>query len=161
LLAGVIFCRVKKIDFWHFADTVVVGIPLGYTLGRVGNFINGELYGRVTTLPWGMYFPLDPTHQLRHPSQLYEAFFEGILLFAVLWRFRKIKLFDGFIFCLYIVGYGMARFFVEFVREPDVQIGLTLGYFTRGQVLCACMILCGVFVMLTRVRGLCRISIGK
>lgn len=150
LLACVIFCYIKKIGFWHFSDTIVLGIPLGYTFGRLGNFINGELYGRVTTLPWGMYFPLDPTHQLRHPSQLYEAFFEGLLLFVILWNLRKKKCFDGFIFSLYIIGYGIVRFFVEYVREPDAQLGLILGYFTMGQILCLCMILSGFIVMLIR-----------
>ena len=161
LLATVVFCYIKKIDFWHFSDTVVLGIPLGYTFGRLGNFLNGELYGRVTTSPWGMYFPLDPTHQLRHPSQLYEAFFEGLLLFAILWNLRKIKLFDGFIFSLYIIGYGTARFFVEFVREPDVQLELAFGCFTMGQMLCLCMILTGFIVMLTRKRCLYRICMEE
>jgi len=81
LLIYIIFCYKKKINHWRFADLFVPAIPLGYTFGRLGNFINGELYGRVTTLPWGMYFPLVPAHQLRHPSQFYEAFFEGIFLF--------------------------------------------------------------------------------
>src|SRR5260221_10401353 len=96
VLALIIFCKKKAIDFWHFVDLFIPAIPLGYTFGRLGNFINGELYGRVTTVPWGMYFPLDESHQLRHPSQLYEAFFEGIVLFIILWSLRKLKVFDGF-----------------------------------------------------------------
>ena len=150
LLAGVIICYINKIGFWHFSDTIVLGIPLGYTIGRFGNFINGELYGRVTTLPWGMYFPLDPTHQLRHPSQLYEAFFEGLLLFVILWNLRKKKCFDGFILSLYIIGYGTVRFFVEYVREPDAHLGLVFGCFTMGQILCLCMIVSGLVIMLIR-----------
>ena len=125
-------------------------IPLGYTFGRLGNFINGELYGRVTTVPWGMYFPLDPTHQLRHPSQLYEAFFEGILLFIILWSLRETKFFDGFLFSLYLIGYGLVRIFIEFVREPDSQLGFILGSFTMGQILCICMILGGILIMMRR-----------
>jgi phosphatidylglycerol:prolipoprotein diacylglycerol transferase len=131
-------------------DLALSVTPLGYTLGRVGNFINGELYGRVTTSPLGMYFPLDTTNQLRHPSQLYEAFFEGLLLFAILWYLRKKKYFDGFISSMYLVGYGAARFFIEFYREPDPQVGLILGYFTMGQILCLCMILSGLLIMLVR-----------
>jgi phosphatidylglycerol:prolipoprotein diacylglycerol transferase len=118
-------------------------------LGRIGNFLNGELYGRVTSVPWGMYFPLDDTHQLRHPSQLYEAFFEGIVLFVILWNLRKVKAFDGFISVMYLVGYGIARFFIEFFRQPDPQLGFVLGTFTMGQILCFLMILSGLLILIT------------
>ena len=84
-LCTLLFCKKNRINFWQLADVVVPAIPLAYTFGRLGNFINGELYGRVTDKPWGMYFPADPSGQLRHPSQLYEAFFEGIFLFIILW----------------------------------------------------------------------------
>ena len=130
-------------------ETILIpAIPLGYTFGRIGNFINGELYGRVTTVPWAMYFPLDDTHQLRHPSQLYEAFFEGIILFIILWTLRKIKIFDGFLSALYLIGYGMIRFFIEFLREPDPQLGLVIGPLTMGQILSLVMIGCGITVLL-------------
>ncbi len=153
LLVSVIFCYKKRLNYWHFCDIMISGIPLGYTLGRLANFINGELYGRVTTSSWGMYFPLDSTNQLRHPSQLYEAFFEGLLLFVILWSLRKKKCFDGFIFSMYFIGYGTARFFIEYVREPDAQLGLIFGYFTMGQILCLCMILSGFVIMLiTKLR---------
>ena len=89
LAAAIIFCRRRSLDFWRLADLFCPAIPLGYTFGRIGNFINGELFGRPTEVPWGMYFPLDQEGLLRHPSQLYEAFGEGILLFAVLWFLRK------------------------------------------------------------------------
>lgn len=148
ILVSVLFCRKLNLNFWKLADLLCPVIPLGYTFGRLGNFINGELYGRVTAVPWGMYFPLDPTHQLRHPSQLYEAFFEGILLFVILWSLRKRKVCDGFHFCLYLIGYGIARFFIEFVREPDSQLGFVLGSFSMGQILCVCMILVGVFILI-------------
>ena len=138
-----IFCRKYKVNFWRLADLMSSAIPLGYTFGRIGNFINGELYGRVTTVPWGMYFPLDPTHQLRHPSQLYEALFEGIFLFCVLWPLRKKLPRDGALFSLYLMGYGVVRFIIEFFRQPDPQLGFVLGPFTMGQVLCALMILAG------------------
>lgn len=153
MLACILFSYKRKIYFWHLADLIASIVPLGYTLGRIGNFINGELYGRVTTSLWGMYFPLDPTDQLRHPSQLYEAFFEGLVLFVILWNLRKIRWFDGFIFSMYLIGYGVARFFIEFVREPDAHLGLILGYVTMGQILCLCMILSGFLIML--IRKLC------
>jgi phosphatidylglycerol:prolipoprotein diacylglycerol transferase len=91
-----------------------------------------------------MYFPLDPMHRLRHPSQLYEAFFEGIFLFTILWLLRKRKSFDGFFLSVYIMGYGIVRFFIEFFREPDSQLGLVLGALSMGQVLCLVMIAMGV-----------------
>lgn len=153
ILASIIFCRKYRINFWRFADLFCPAIPLGYTFGRIGNFINGELYGRVTTVPWGMYFPLDPYHMLRHPTQLYEAFFEGILLFTILWIIRKKKYFEGFLFSLYFIGYGLVRFFIEFLREPDPQLGFVLWSFTMGQVLCIVMILCGIGVIIIKKRG--------
>ncbi len=140
LLATIFFCRWNKISFWRFTDLLAAAIPLGYTFGRIGNFLNGELYGRITDVPWGMYFPLDMTGRLRHPSQLYEAFFEGIFLFVILWGIRKKNLFSGFLFSLYIAGYGLVRFFIEFVRQPDQQLGYVAGPFTMGQVLCLLMI---------------------
>jgi phosphatidylglycerol:prolipoprotein diacylglycerol transferase len=148
LLSTLMFCRKHKIDFWRFTDLFCPAIPLGYTFGRIGNFINGELYGRITDMPWGMYFPLDFSHHLRHPSQLYEAFFEGIVLFIILWSIRKKSPFDGFLFALYLIGYGLVRFIIEFYREPDIQLGLILGMFSMGQMLCILMMLAGAGVYL-------------
>ncbi len=150
LLATILFCYKNKINFWHLTDLFVPAIPLGYTFGRLGNFTNGELYGRVTTMPWGMYFPLDPTYQLRHPSQLYEAFFEGVFLFVILWLLRKRSPFNGFLISLYLIGYGTVRFFIEFVRQPDTQLGFILGPFTMGQLLSFSMILGGSVVFLMK-----------
>jgi phosphatidylglycerol---prolipoprotein diacylglyceryl transferase len=146
----ILFCRKFNINFWNFADLLCPAIPLGYTFGRIGNFINGELFGRVTTMPWGMYFPLDPTHSLRHPSQLYEAMFEGIFLFIVLWLIRKKKRFDGFLLGLYICGYGLVRFIIEFFREPDYQVGFILGTISIGQLLCLLMMLGGIALLIWR-----------
>jgi len=146
LLAGIIFCRKRGIGFWQFADLFASVIPLGYTFGRIGNFINGELYGRATDVPWGMVFPLDSRHLLRHPSQLYEAFFEGIVLFAVLWTIRKKFPFTGAIVACYIAGYGVIRFFIEFFREPDSHLGFVYGPFSMGQLLCIAMILTGAAI---------------
>jgi phosphatidylglycerol:prolipoprotein diacylglycerol transferase len=158
ILTGFFFCYKNKINYWHFTDLFIPAIPLGYTFGRIGNFINGELYGRVTTLPWGMYFPLDQTRQLRHPSQLYEAFFEGVFLFFILWSVRKKSLFDGFLFSLYLIGYGLARFFIEFVREPDSQLGFITGSLTMGQLLSLCMISGGFVIFLVKKRSVEKIS---
>jgi phosphatidylglycerol:prolipoprotein diacylglycerol transferase len=155
--ASAYFCIRNKINFWRFADLFAPAVPLGYTFGRIGNFINGELYGRVTTAPWGMYFPLDPTQKLRHPSQLYEALLEGIVLFALLWLIRKKKRFDGFLLGIYICGYGFVRFIIEFYREPDYQLGFVLGSLSMGQVLCLLMIAFGLVILVWRQRA----SAGK
>jgi phosphatidylglycerol:prolipoprotein diacylglycerol transferase len=150
LVVSIIFCRRHRINTWHLTDLLSSAAPLGYTFGRIGNFINGELFGRTTDAPWGMYFPLDETHRLRHPSQLYEAFFEGIVLFVILWRMRKKKPFDGFMTALYIIGYGLFRFFIELFREPDMQLGLLWGGMSMGQILCIIMILTGVGIIFYR-----------
>ena len=97
-----------------------------------------------------MYFPLDPTQQLRHPSQLYEAFFEGIVLFVILWGMRKKNLFDGFLSALYLIGYGLFRFFIEFFREPDVELGLVWVGLSMGQVLCILTVLAGIGIFFYR-----------
>jgi phosphatidylglycerol:prolipoprotein diacylglycerol transferase len=152
LIATIIFCRRRRIDFWRFADLFSSAIPLGYTFGRFGNFINGELYGRATDVPWGMVFPLDPLRLLRHPSQLYEAFFEGIVVFAVLWMVRKRFSFTGALFALYIMGYGAVRFFIEFFRQPDAQLGFVLGPFSMGQLLCLLMIAAGAAIYVIRAK---------
>ncbi|MBP7342125.1 MAG: prolipoprotein diacylglyceryl transferase [Deltaproteobacteria bacterium] len=147
------FCRRHKIHFWRFGDWLCAAAPLGYLFGRIGNFLNGELWGRATTVPWGMVFPLDATGALRHPSQLYEALFEGLFLFVVLWSIRKHNPFDGFTVGLYIFGYGLVRFFIEFFREPDAHLGFVLGFNTMGQVLCVLMMLAGMAIILWRRRA--------
>ncbi|PIP19380.1 MAG: prolipoprotein diacylglyceryl transferase [Candidatus Omnitrophica bacterium CG08_land_8_20_14_0_20_41_16] len=151
IAASVIFCHKFKLNFWLLADLFAPAVPLGYTFGRLGNFINGELYGRVTSVPWGMYFPLDPMRQLRHPSQLYEALFEGVFLFIILWSLRKRVRISGVLFSLYLIGYGLVRLFLEFFREPDQQLGFILGPLTMGQVLCFMMILFGGIVIVIRI----------
>jgi phosphatidylglycerol---prolipoprotein diacylglyceryl transferase len=143
-LLSMLYVRQQKIGFWALADLVVPAIPLGYTFGRLGNFINGELYGRVTDVAWGMYFPDDFSQQLRHPSQLYEALFEGIALFALLWMIRNNKKLTHLMFPIYLIGYGVARFFIEFVRQPDAHLGTIFGPFSMGQILCFAMIAAGL-----------------
>ncbi len=150
VLVTIYFCHRYKINFWQFGDWLCTAAPLGYMFGRLGNFINGELWGRVTTAAWGMYFPLDKTQSLRHPSQLYEALFEGLFLFCVLWLTRKRNPFDGFMIGLYIFGYGLVRFIIEYFREPDAQLGFVLGFNTMGQILCTLMMLTGIVIIFWR-----------
>ena len=146
ILVAWIFTRRKKLDFWQWADFVVPAIPAGYFFGRIGNFLNLELYGRVTDSRWGMYFPsaAGTGYFLRYPSQLFEAFTEGLLLFAILWPLRNKNYFPGSSLVLYLIGYGIIRLAVEFFREPDKQIGFILDYFTLGQFFSLAMILVGV-----------------
>ncbi len=186
ITAAIIYCRVKKIDILDWGDMLVAAVPLGYTFGRLGNFINGELYGRITTVPWGMVFPHAPKFPTsakwvrefaakvgmniqglkmvnlpRHPSQLYEAFFEGIVLWLVMWFvLRKRRPFKGFLIASYVIGYGIIRFFIEYVRQPDLDIGFPIQLvhvsnpmqfsffnFTTGQILNFFMIVGGIVSM--------------
>ena len=119
-------------------------------MGRFGNFINGELYGRPTNLPWGIIFPGEDF--ARHPSQLYELFLEGILLFIILLFLSRKKLRDGFIFWSFIFFYGLFRFLVEFVRQPDPQLGFIIGFLTMGQILSLLMIIAAIigFISITK-----------
>jgi phosphatidylglycerol:prolipoprotein diacylglycerol transferase len=139
ILAGIIFSRRRKIPFWEGADVVIVTAPIALGLGRLGNFINGELYGRPSTLPWAMVFPTGGPEP-RHPSQIYEALLEGVLLFIVLWLLKDRSFRPGTMVCLFLGGYGILRFLVEFFRQPDPQIGLFWGLFSMGQLLCLTMI---------------------
>ena len=139
LLSVWFYVRRRRLDYREVADLFAPVVPLGYTFGRLGNFINGELFGRVTRLPVGMYFPAAPGPALRHPSQLYEALFEGLLLFAVLWGVRRRALPRGAMLALYLAGYGTVRFFIEYFREPDAHLGFVFLSFSMGQLLCLAM----------------------
>lgn len=147
VLGGILFCRKTGVDFWAIVDPIAVTAPIGLGLGRIGNFINAELYGRPTVLPWGMIFPGAGPFP-RHPSQLYEAFFEGVLLFVLLWIAKdRIKVRGGLL-PLFLIFYGVFRFFIEMVREPDVQVGYIAGILTMGQILCITMIAGGVLLFM-------------
>ncbi len=139
LAVGILFSWKNRKSFWRIADLIIVTVPIGLGLGRIGNFINGELYGRVTQIPWGMIFPKAGPLP-RHPSQLYESGLEGGVLFLILWFIKDKKVPTGGLLALFLLFYGIFRFFVEFFREPDVQLGFVWGPFTMGQVLCAFMI---------------------
>ncbi len=158
LIAMYYFSRKKKISLPNFTDLIMTVGPLGYTFGRLGNFMNGELYGRVTEKPWGMYFlnPINgiPFEMLRHPSQLYEAFSEGVLLFLILWYLKNKKFPAGYITAFCIMGYGIFRFIIEFFREPDRifksdqnELGTVFLFFSMGQVLCFFMIVFGLWLI--------------
>jgi len=129
--AALIFVKKYRANFWQLADFVVPAIPAGYFFGRLGNFLNGELFGRVTDKPWGMYFS---DGLLRHPSQLYEAYFEGLVLFVILWAHRNNPKFAGQILPIYLFDYGLFRFGIEFFRAPDPQLGLFFGALTLNQI---------------------------
>jgi phosphatidylglycerol:prolipoprotein diacylglycerol transferase len=198
IAATLIYCGVKKQSWIAYADVIAVSAPLGYTFGRLGNFINGELWGKVTSSSLGMIFPTVPKAEgqwfkaseawvqeaatkagirlssmndlvnlPRHPSQLYEAFFEGFALWLVLWIFvRKRESFRGFATGLYAIGYGVVRFVVEYFREPDQGMGYILGNksaptyvvtsvfnISMGQILSSIMILGGVIVLIIGSRA--------
>ncbi|MDR1318045.1 MAG: prolipoprotein diacylglyceryl transferase [Treponema sp.] len=193
-LAVIIYTAVRRYSFREIGDMVAVCIPLGYTFGRLGNFINAELYGRVTAGPLGMIFPRAaplPAGEAwvrelaeqtgaalggawvnlpRHPSQLYEALFEGVILWAILWLCRNRKPFKGFLIGLYFIGYGFFRFFIEYFREPDEDLGYRIELvrnslpaalshpplsFSTGQILSFGMIVFGVvwIVIASRLPG--------
>jgi phosphatidylglycerol:prolipoprotein diacylglycerol transferase len=183
-LGILIYSRIKGFDYREIGDMYAASIPLGYTFGRLGNFINGELYGRVTTVPWGMVFPQAPGFSARelwvreaaeraaipipspeallnlprHPSQLYEAFFEGVVLWLIIWLVRNRKPFKGFLIGLYFMGYGFFRILIEYFREPDAALGYRIEFirnelplalahpplsFSTGQILSFGMVLLG------------------
>jgi len=190
LLSFAIYSKVKKFQFREIGDMHAASIPLGYTFGRLGNFINGELYGRITASPLGMIFPhggispmdknfdriVEGAEQMgltavagpggvlnfpRHPSQLYEMVFEGVVLWAIIWFFRNRKPFKGYLITLYISGYGLIRFVIEYFREPDSDLGYPIQLvktdlppalshpllcFSTGQILCFLMIITGLVV---------------
>lgn len=149
LLGGYFFCRAKKLSFLQSADVYVVTIPIGLGLGRIGNFLNGELYGRVTEVPWAMIFPGGGPLP-RHPSQLYECFFEGVVLFAVLWTLKERRLPAGSMLAVFLVLYGLFRIAMEFFRQPDSQLGFLLFGITMGQLLSLLMIAAGTVVYFFR-----------
>jgi phosphatidylglycerol:prolipoprotein diacylglycerol transferase len=157
LLGTLYFSRKNKIPFLVITDLIAPCVPLGYTFGRLGNFINGELYGRVSSVPWAMVFPGGGPLP-RHPSQIYEVLLEGILLFTILWILKEKPWQEnssgwwphGAMLALFLCLYGIFRFLVEFVREPDPQLGRVLSGMTMGQLLSLAMVTCGILLWLWR-----------
>lgn len=154
-VAMFLFAWRKKIPVWSFIDILTAGVPVGIIFVRLANFVNGELWGRAADVPFAMVFPADPLQIPRHPSQLYEALTEGVLLFIVLavlvYGFRMLRR-PGFITGAFTAGYGVARTFSEFFREPDVQIGFLSGGLTMGMTLSIPMIVAGVIAMVVATR---------
>lgn len=139
--------------FWRIADFVAPLVPVGLGAGRIGNFINGELWGKPTDVPWAMVFPQAPDSLARHPSQLYQFALEGVALFAILWWFSARPRPRMAVSGLFLIGYGVFRFLVEFVREPDPQLGyLAFDWLTMGQVLSTPMIAAGAILMIIAYR---------
>ena len=154
VIGAVVFCRRKGLDFWRVADIYTVTFPIGLGLGRIGNFINAELYGRVTDAPWGMVFPGGGPLP-RHPSQLYEALLEGVLLFVILWFLKEKKnppasWPHGYLVAVFMLLYGVFRIAIEFFREPDAHLGFIMAGMTMGQLLSGFMIVAGVALLLFR-----------
>jgi len=145
ILAALLFARRRKIDFLSFTDLLAVVAPIGLALGRLANFVNGELFGRVTDVPWAVVFPRGGD-QPRHPSQLYEAALEGVLLFIIMWMLARspaVRRWSGLLSGLFLGLYGLLRFSAEFFREPDAQLGYLFAGATMGQILCLPMIVLG------------------
>ena len=145
-LAFCYFAKTRKCHFIDIADFITPLVPQGLLFGRIGNFINGELWGKTTDLPWGVIFP-DAGPLPRHPSQLYESFLEGLVLWIVMWIFTRKERPRGQAAGLFAMGYAVFRFLVEFVRLPDPQLGyLAFGWVTMGQILCLPLFAFGVWL---------------
>lgn len=151
-IAMIIFAKRNKIPLWNLFDIVAAVVPVGLFFGRIANFINGELWGRLTDVPWAVVFPTGGPFA-RHPSQLYEAGLEGIVLVLVLaaliYGMKALKT-PGFVAGVFVCGYALSRIFVEFFREPDAQLGYLLGtnWLTMGMILSSPMILLGLWAMI-------------
>jgi phosphatidylglycerol:prolipoprotein diacylglycerol transferase len=148
ILALIYFCKKQNIYFPRLMDSVALGMPIGLGLVRVGNFLNGELYGRPTNGEWGFVFPTDPFSLPRHPSQLYESFGEGIVLFLLLYILSKYIKAKGVVASSFLIFYGSIRFIIEYFRQPDAHIGCLNSGMTMGQLLCVPMIFIGIILVL-------------
>lgn len=149
IAAMVLFSRVRGIELLRLSDIVCAAAPIGLFFGRLANFVNAELYGRVSDAPWAVIFP--GQEQPRHPSQIYEALLEGAILFVILnflIRRPALREKNGIVSGAFLIGYGLFRALVEFVREPDAYLGLFAGWISMGQILCLPMILCGAGLIL-------------
>lgn len=152
-----LFARRFGLSFFEVTDCLAFCSAPGLFFGRLGNFINGELYGRPASVAWAMIFPRDPSQVPRHPSQLYEAFAEGLLgvLFVwglEVWMLKKSRFRSGVISGSFLMFYGIARFLIEYTREPDAQLGLLWASLSMGQWLCAIMVICGAGVLFTALK---------
>lgn len=149
VIAFYLFGRKINKGLFQVGDFILPTVPIGLALGRIGNFINGELWGKVTNLPWAMVFPKDPLQLPRHPSQLYESCLEGIALFIILWLYSRKTRPRMAVSGMFLLFYGIFRFALEFVRTPDPQLGyIAFGWLTMGQILSLPMIIVGAFFII-------------
>ncbi len=152
ILSIYLFAKKNNVNFFYLSDLVSIAAPIGLFLGRVSNFINTELYGRVTEFPFAFIYPLVDNNP-RHPSQLYEALFEGIVLFFILYLYfnkNKKRYIIGNLSAYFLIIYSIFRFFIEYLREPDLHLGLFFNYFSMGQILCIPIFLAGIFILFRR-----------
>ena len=141
IIATFLYCRKRGLAWFEVISYLIPAFPLGYFFGRLGNFLNGELYGRETNSVFGMNFTNDGI--LRYPSQLYEAVFEGLVLFLILWYLKDTR-YKKHLASFYLIGYAFFRFFIEYFRQPDEHLGFVFLNFTMGQILCFVMFVCGI-----------------
>jgi len=139
-----IFCKKKKLHIYDILDMAVIPAALGLALGRLGNFTNGELYGRITNVPWAVQFP--GAEGFRHPSQFYESF-KNLAIFFILFMIRNRNLPRGILFWMFVALYSIFRFFIEFFREADAQIGYFFGWMTMGQILCIIFLVISLYFL--------------
>ncbi|WP_028895459.1 prolipoprotein diacylglyceryl transferase [Syntrophorhabdus aromaticivorans] len=151
-LTGYVIIRKRGLKFFEAADLIIPTCPPGLMFGRIGNFINGELFGKPSTAPWAMVFP-QGGEAARHPSQLYEAGLEGLVLFAILWIYKDRKKREGDVLALFLMLYGAFRIICELFREPDAQVGYILGILSMGQILSLFMVGLGVFLKYAHPKG--------
>ena len=152
ILSIYLFSLKYKMQFFYLSDLVSLVAPIGLFLGRISNFINTELYGRVTDFPLAIIYPLIDNNP-RHPSQLYESFFEGIILFIILLFYfsnRPKQYIIGNISGLFLIFYSIFRFLIEYLREPDYHLGLVFYYFSMGQLLCIPFLLAGIWIIVRK-----------
>jgi len=152
ILAIYLFAKQNNLSFFYLSDLVSIVAPIGLFLGRISNFINTELYGRITDFPFAIIYPLIDNNP-RHPSQLYEAFFEGVVLFIILYLIfikNSKKYSVGIISAYFLILYSIFRFLIEFLREPDLHLGLYLNYFSMGQILCIPIFFAGILILFRR-----------
>ncbi len=147
MIALFLYGQKTKTPFFALADFIAPVIPIGLAAGRIGNFINDELWGRVTDVPWAIIFPAADSRP-RHPSSLYEFFLEGVVLFIMLWIFSRKPKPRAAVSGLFLLGYGIFRFIIEFFREPDVQLGFVVNSFSEGQLLSLPMIAGGLSLLM-------------
>ena len=150
IISTVIFSKIRRINFFHFSDIICCAAPIGLFLGRIANFINGELFGKISTLPWAVVFP-NSDNIARHPSQIYEAILEGIILFILINFFalkKQLLLRTGYVSGLFLIFYSIARIVGENFREPDQHLGYFFNYFSMGVMLSFATFLAGCFIIL-------------